>query len=158
MHYSAGYILVIRNNCGFYVKYHYQPINLWDIFLQDSFQCSKLNIFLWQEANSNQAALSQLKPQQKPVLTQIKNQVFHDSRWITRKRVTSLRGPSLRHCTRAILLLSKKCRTVATIETLGPIWPARDLNLPLQRRTCYTVTTRPTGFSGKARLKPLLLV
>ena len=63
----------------------------------------------------------------------IKNQIFHNIRWITRKRVTSWRGNSAsspRHCARATQLLSKKCRSDGEpLATLCPIWPARDLNL-----------------------------
>ena len=39
------------------------------------------------------------------------NQIFHYTRWIMPKRVTSLRGPSSRHCARTTQLLSKKCRS-----------------------------------------------
>ena len=38
------------------------------------------------------------------------NQTFHYTRCIAPKRVTSLRGPSLRQCARAAQLLSKKCQ------------------------------------------------
>ena len=58
------------------------------------------------------------------------NQIFHYSRWITRKRVTSWRGPSPRHCAQATQLLSKKCRSGGeSLATLYPIWSAQDLNL-----------------------------
>ena len=58
------------------------------------------------------------------------NQIFDCTRCSTPKRVTSLRGPSLRHCARATQLLSKKCCSgVEPLATLCPIWPARDLNL-----------------------------
>ena len=49
---------------------------------------------------------------------------------ITPKLVTSLRGPSPRHCARATQLLSKKCRSRGeSLATLCPILPARDLSL-----------------------------
>ena len=58
------------------------------------------------------------------------NQIFHYTRCNTPKRVTSLWGPSPRHCARATQLLSKKCRSGGEpLATLCPIWPARDLNL-----------------------------
>ena len=50
------------------------------------------------------------------------NQIFHYTRCITPKRVTSLRGPSLRHCARATQPLSKKCRSGGEpLATLCPI-------------------------------------
>ena len=39
------------------------------------------------------------------------NQIYHYTRCNTPKRVTSLRGPSRRHCAGATQLLSKKCRS-----------------------------------------------
>ena len=58
------------------------------------------------------------------------NQIFHYTRWITPKRVTSLRDPSPRHCDQATQLLSKKCRSGGEpLATLCLIWPARDVNL-----------------------------
>ena len=58
------------------------------------------------------------------------NQIFHYTRWITPKRVTSWRGPSPRHCARATQLLWKKCRSGGEpLATLCPIRPAQDLNL-----------------------------
>ena len=61
--------------------------------------------------------------------TLIKNQIFHYTRCITPKRVTSLRGPSPRYCARATLLLSKKCRSGGKpLATLCQILLARDLN------------------------------
>ena len=58
------------------------------------------------------------------------NQIFHYTRCITPKRVTSLRGPSPRHWARATQLLSKKCHSIGEhLSTLRPVWPARDLNL-----------------------------
>ena len=39
------------------------------------------------------------------------SQIFHYTRCNTPKRVTSLWGPSPRHCARATQLLSKKCRS-----------------------------------------------
>ena len=60
----------------------------------------------------------------------ISNQIFHYTRYITPKRVTSLRGPYPRHCARVTQLLSKKCRSGGELlVTLYPIWPAWDLNL-----------------------------
>ena len=38
-------------------------------------------------------------------------QIFHYTRCITPKRVTTWRGPSPRHCARATQLRSKKCRS-----------------------------------------------
>ena len=50
------------------------------------------------------------------------NQIFHYTRWITPKRVTSWRGPSPRHCARATQLLSKKCHDGGEpLATLCPI-------------------------------------
>ena len=42
------------------------------------------------------------------------NQIFHYTRCITPKRVTSWRGPSLRHCAWATQLPSNKCRSNLT--------------------------------------------
>ena len=65
-------------------------------------------------------------------ITLYNNQIFHYTRWITPKRVTSWRGPSPRHWSQATQLLSKKCRNGGEpLATLCPIWPARDLNLRL---------------------------
>ena len=48
--------------------------------------------------------------------------IFHYTRCITPKRVTSWRGPSPRHCARATQLLSKKCRSGGEpLATLCPI-------------------------------------
>ena len=56
--------------------------------------------------------------------------MFQYSRWITPKGVTSLRGPSPRHCTRATQLLSKKCRNGGEpLATLCWIWLAWNLIL-----------------------------
>ena len=50
------------------------------------------------------------------------NQIFHYTRWITPKRVTSWRGPSPHHCARATQLLSKKRRSGGEpLATLCPI-------------------------------------
>ena len=50
------------------------------------------------------------------------NQMFHYTRLITPKRVTSWRGPSPRHCAQATQLLSKKCRSGGDpLATLCPI-------------------------------------
>ena len=60
------------------------------------------------------------------------SQIFHYTCCNTPKRVTSLLGPSPRHCTCATQLLSKKCCSGdKPLATLSPIWPARDLNLRL---------------------------
>ena len=56
-------------------------------------------------------------------------QIIHYTRFITPKRVTSLRGPFTRHCARATQLLSKKCRMGGEqLAALCPIWPDRGLN------------------------------
>ena len=50
------------------------------------------------------------------------NQIFHYTRCIMPKRLTSLRGPSQRHCARATQLHSKKrCRGGETSATMCPI-------------------------------------
>ena len=52
------------------------------------------------------------------------------ARCITPKRVTSLLGPSPRHCARAKQLLLKKCRSGGELLViLCLIWPAQDFNL-----------------------------
>ena len=74
------------------------------------------------------------------------NQIFHYTRCSMPKRVTSLRGPSPRHCARATQLLSKKCCSSGEpLATLCSIWPAQDLNLgpPVQRWTRYRSTNWP---------------
>ena len=59
---------------------------------------------------ANETRIDKLEINQ--VESQIKsNQIFHYTRWITPKRVTSWRGPSPRHCARATQFLSKKCRS-----------------------------------------------
>ena len=58
------------------------------------------------------------------------NQIFHYIRCNTQKRVTSLRGPSPRHCAGATQLLSKKCLSDGEpLATMCTIWRAQDLNL-----------------------------
>ena len=58
------------------------------------------------------------------------NQIFHYTRWVTPKRVTSSRGPSPRHFAQATQLLLKKCCSGGEpLATLCPIRPARDLKL-----------------------------
>ena len=58
------------------------------------------------------------------------NQIFHYTRCITPKRVTSLRGPSSRYCTRATQLFSKKwCNGDKVLATLCSIYPSPNLNL-----------------------------
>ena len=58
-------------------------------------------------------------------------QIFHYTSCTTPKRVTSLHGPSPRHCARATLILSKKCRSggepLATLMCF--ISSARDSNV-----------------------------
>ena len=55
------------------------------------------------------------------------NQIFHYTSGITPKRVTSLRGPTSRHCSRATQLISKKfCSGSKPSATLCLIWSARD--------------------------------
>ena len=62
------------------------------------------------------------------------------------KAVTSLRGPSPCHCARAsLLLLKKRCSDDELLATLCPIWPTRDSNLSLQRRTRYRSTYWPVS-------------
>ena len=63
--------------------------------------------------------------------TKSKSKIFHYTRCITPKCVTSLlRGPSPRHCARTTQLLSKKCcNRGEPLATQYSIWPARDLNL-----------------------------
>ena len=58
------------------------------------------------------------------------NQIFHYTRCITPKRVTSWRGPSLHHCALATQLLSKKTpqRWQAVGNTVTNL-TGRDLNL-----------------------------
>ena len=73
------------------------------------------------------------------------NQIFHYTRWITPKRVTSLRGPSPHHCAQATQLLSKKCRSggepLATLSNLtGPRFKPQT-----SRSRDERVTARPTG-------------
>ena len=53
--------------------------------------------------------LSQVNYLAKPLMAS--NQMFRYTRCNTPKRVTSWRGPSSRHCSRATQLLSKKCRS-----------------------------------------------
>ena len=53
------------------------------------------------------------------------NQIFYYTRCDTLKCITSLRGPSPRHCARATQLLSKKCRSGGEpLATLCAIWPS----------------------------------
>ena len=65
------------------------------------------------------------------------NQIFHYTRCITPKRITSWRDPSPRHCARATQLLRKKCCSSGQpLATLSPIWLAEiwTSDLTLQRR------------------------
>ena len=66
-------------------------------------------------------------------LTGVKsNKIFHHTRCITLKRVTSLRGPFSRHCAEATKIFLKKCRSDGRpLATVCPIRPVRDLNLRL---------------------------
>ena len=65
---------------------------------------------------------------QKPLANS--NQIFHYTRCITQKRVTSLRDPCPHHCARATQLISSKCFSCGEpLGTLRPIWLARDLDL-----------------------------
>ena len=74
------------------------------------------------------------------------NQIFHYTCCNTPKRVTSWRGPFLRHCARATQLVSKKILAVASRKRRWvrfdrpKIWT---FDLPLQKRK--RVTARPTG-------------
>ena len=71
------------------------------------------------------------------------NRIFLYTRCITLKHVMSLRGLSLRHCTQATLLLSKKCRSSSEpLATQSDLTGPR-LDLPLQRRTRYRSTNWP---------------
>ena len=73
------------------------------------------------------------------------NQIFHYTRCITPKRVTNLRGPSLRHCARATQLLSKKCLNGG--EPLAAVSDLTGLTFePQISRSRYKcVTARPTS-------------
>ena len=74
---------------------------------------------------------------------QIGPEVIRYTRCIIRKHVTSVQGPSPRHCPRAIQVLPKKCQSGGEpLATLFPICTAQDLNLhlPHQRRTRYRST------------------
>ena len=57
-------------------------------------------------------------------------QIFHYTRGITPKPITSWRSPSPRHCARTTQLISKKCRSCGDpLATPHPIWEVRDSNL-----------------------------
>ena len=61
--------------------------------------------------------------------TSSKKSNLHYVSCITPKRVTSLLGPSPRHCAWAIQFLSKKSRNSDELmANLSSIWPAQDLN------------------------------
>ena len=63
------------------------------------------------------------------LLRYFSNQIFNCTRCITPKRVTSLQGPSPRHCVLVTQLLSKKCFSCGErLTTMCPTWPTRDLN------------------------------
>ena len=78
----------------------------------------------------------------------ISNHIFHYTRCITPKRVTSLRGPYPRHCARATQVFSKKrCKTKKQWRAVGDTVP--NLNgLRLEPQTSRSrderVTARPT--------------
>ena len=87
--------------------------------------------------------------------TSDQSKIFHYTRCNMLKCVMSWRGLFLRHCARATQLLSKKCHIDGEpLATLRMIQPALDLNLnlPLQRQTCYRSTKWPV------LLKTLLLL
>ena len=77
-------------------------------------------------------------------ITEISNQIFHYTRCITLKRVTSLRGPYPRHCAWQHSFFRRNVAEVASR------WPHcvqfdRTSDLPLRRRmryrsTCWTIT------------------
>ena len=83
-----------------------------------------------------------------PAVLLVANQIFHYTRCIMSKRVTSLRGPSLRHCARATQLH-------ATFEEMLQQWPAvgrfelqiSDLRFEFEisRSRDERVTARPTN-------------
>ena len=60
-----------------------------------------------------------------------------------RKRVTSLQGPSPRHCACATQLLSKCLSGGEPLATLRSVWSARGLNLKTIRFRDVSVTARP---------------
>ena len=71
---------------------------------------------------------------------------------IAPKRVTILRGPSPRHCLRAIQPLSKKCRSdgepLTILCSIWPTWDLSRLDLPLLRRMHYRWTNWPVLATG----------
>ena len=76
---------------------------------------------------------------------EISNQIFHYTRCIPPKRVTSLRGPFMRHCARATQLFSKKCqRWQAVGNTVFDLTGPR-FELPTSRTNDERVTAQPTG-------------
>ena len=83
---------------------------------------------------------------------------FIYTRCSTPKRVTSLRGPSPRHCARATQLLSKKCCSGGEpLAALCLIWPARDLNLkPPAPETNALPLDQLAGFFCLLRLNTIL--
>ena len=83
------------------------------------------------------------------------NQIFHYTCCIAPKRVTSLRGPSSRHCARAKQLFSKKCRNSGgPLATMCPMCPARDLNL---RPTAPETNALPLDQMAGAILENMIL-
>ena len=105
----------------------------------------------------NVAELSFARPSTSPVLKQkiiifrsfpvfefeqsTPNQIFCYTHCITPKYVTSLRGPTPRHCVQATQLLSKKCRSGENKVRFDRL-EITTSDLPLQRRT---LTARPTS-------------
>ena len=79
------------------------------------------------------------------------HQIFHYTCCITPKRVTSLRGPSPRHCAWAQLLSEKCCSGGKPLATLCSIWPTQDMNLrPLVPETNALPLDQVAGFFNTA--------
>ena len=77
--------------------------------------------------------------------------MFHYTRCITPKRVTSWRGSFPRHCARKTQLHSKKRRGGGEpLATLSPSEPARDLNL---RYSDPETNALPPDLRGDKKLK-----
>ena len=76
------------------------------------------------------------------VVCQMKiNQIFHYTRCITLKRITSLRGPSPRHCAQATQILAKK------MSQRGEPCPRFQPQTSRSRDEC--ITAPPTGQSNE---------
>ena len=85
--------------------------------------------------------------------------LFYYTCCIPPKRETSLRYQSPLHCARALQLLLKKCACSNSepLVTLCPIWPARDLNLRVQRQTRFRSTnSKKLTFKKGSRRRWLL--